>query len=129
MASIFEPSVSALSKSLDLYLLRQAVTADNIANAETPQFKARRVEFEEELKTAIDLGGTSHGSATEAIENVGPRIVEDPQSEIGQDLNTVDMDREMAVMTKNDIRYSATSLAVSKKFGLLKFAISGGGER
>jgi flagellar basal-body rod protein FlgB len=122
---LFDKTIDVLDKSLDLYLLRQQVISDNIANAETPYFKARRVDFESELQRAVEESETGAGRD---ISSVGPRIYEDPYSETGQDLNTVDMDREMAEMSKNDVKYSATTQAITKKFALLKYAISEGGK-
>lgn len=123
---IFGKTFDALSATLDLCLIRQAVVSDNIANAETPGYKARRVEFEAELQRAV-------ASVDQGLEDkmpvVRPAILEDPENEVGQDLNTVDMDREMAVLSKNDVKYSATIQSLTKKFGLLKYAISEGGER
>lgn len=107
-----------------MYLLRHSVISDNIANAETPHFKARRVDFETELGRAVEAQAT--GIAGRDIASVQPVIYEDYQSEMGQDLNTVDMDREMAALTKNEVQYSAATRTVSKKFALLKYAIMGG---
>ncbi len=125
--SLFDSSVRTLEKSMDLYMTRHNVLADNIANAETPFFKARRVDFEAELGRAVAAEETGIGGL--AIEDVKPIIFQEADSELGQDLNTVDMDKEMSALTKNDIQYSAASQMVSKKFALLKYAISGGGER
>lgn len=121
---LFDKTIDTLSKNLDLLQVRQATISDNIANSETPGFKARRVEFENELARAVDQ--SSEADVTGEIEDVRPRIVEDPRSELGLDLNTVDMDREMAELTKTDLKYSAASQAITKKFSLLKYAINEG---
>lgn len=128
MSSLFDKSIDVLSKTMDLCLVRHAVVSDNIANAETPSFKARRVEFEGELQRAVELSESGARAQENDIAAVLPRVYEDPLSERGQDLNTVDMDREMADLTKNDLKYSATSQLISKKFALLKYAIAGGGQ-
>jgi flagellar basal-body rod protein FlgB len=128
MAGIFDPTIDVLSRSLDMYLLRHSVISDNIANAETPFFKARRVDFETELQKAVDAQNSPEESTRE-IASVKPTIYEDPESEVGQDRNTVDMDREMADLSKNDVKYSAGTLAISKKFAMLKYASTDGGER
>lgn len=125
--TLFDKTIDVLDKSLDLYLLRQQIVTDNIANAETPYFKARRVDFENALEQAIEEEATGSVSAGRDIASVKPRIYEDPYSETGQNLNTVDMDREMAEMTKVETKYSATTQAISKKFALLKYAIGEGG--
>lgn len=122
--TLFDKTIDTLSKSLDLHLLRQSVISDNIANAETPQFKARKVEFETELQRAVEAN--ENGAMGPDILSVEANIVQDPHSEMGQDLNTVDMDREMAAMTKNDVQYSAGTQMVNKKFFFLKYAIGEG---
>ncbi len=127
MSSLFDTSVRTLEKSMDLYLTRHNVIADNIANAETPYFKTRQVDFESELQRAVEAEETGIGGVD--IESVRPKIFQDPDTELGQDLNSVDMDREMARMAKNDTQYAAASQMISKKFGLLKYAISGGNDR
>lgn len=124
---LFDSSIDVLHKSLDMYLERQSLISDNIANAETPGFKARKLDFEGELQRAVD--NHENGVAGADISGVQGTVYEDAESETGQDLNTVDMDREMAAMTKNDLKYSASSQAVQKKFALLRYAISEGGEK
>jgi len=121
--NIFDKNIQVLEKSLDLYLVRHSVISDNIANAETPMFKARRVDFEQELQRASEQTEVGIGRN---IASITPVIYEDPNSEVGSDLNSVDMDREMAEMTKNDLKYSAATQAISKKFALLKYAIGEG---
>lgn len=118
---LFDKTIDTLSRSLDLHLMRHSVISDNIANAETPGYKAKRLDFEAELQKAVEANEMSPGSRD--IASVNPVIYEDFQAETGQDLNGVDMDREMAALTKNDIQYSAATQAVSKKFSLLKYAI------
>ena len=124
MSSIFDGSMGVLEKALDLYLTRHAVISDNIANAETPFYKARRVSFEEELQNVVEQKGTN--ASVRDFGGVSSHIFQDPDSEMGQDLNTVDMDREMAMLTKNDIQYSAATQAISKRFALLKYVVNGG---
>lgn len=123
---LFDKNVQVLEKSMDMYLVRHSVIADNIANAETPQFKARRVDFEQELQRAADQQDVGLGRN---IASITPNVYQDTESEVGSDLNTVDMDREMADLTKNDLKYSAATQSISKKFALLKYAIGGEGGR
>lgn len=126
MDALFDKNLDVLSKSLDLHLLRHTVVSDNIANAETPGYKARRVEFEGELQRALNA---SEAMGERSLASVSAIIHQDENSEVGQDLNSVDMDREMAELTKNDVKYSALTQAVSKKFALLQYAIQEGGGR
>jgi flagellar basal-body rod protein FlgB len=125
MSQIFDGSMPVLEKALDMYLVRHSVISDNIANAETPYYKARQVEFESELSKAIEMEEV--GLTSSAIHGVRPTVTQDALTEMGQDLNTVDMDKEMSRLTKNDVQYSAATQAISKKFALMKYVISGGG--
>ncbi len=130
MSQLFDSSIGVLSKSMDMYLLRHSVISDNIANAETPGFKARRVDFEAELQRAVTANETAgEDQVFRELSSLQPAVSEEMGSERGQDLNTVDMDREMAAMTKNDVKYASATQMISKKFALLKYAISEGGER
>ena len=49
------------------------------------------------------------GFGERELSSVKPIIYEDPNSEIGQDLNSVDMDREQTELMKNDVKYSAAT--------------------
>jgi flagellar basal-body rod protein FlgB len=128
MAGLFDPTVDVLARSLDMYLLRHSLISENIANAETPFYKARRVDFEGELQKAVD-SNSDPDQVSREISSVTPKVYEDPFSETGQDRNTVDMDREMAELSKNDVKYSAATIAISKKLAMLKFAATDGGEK
>lgn len=121
---LFDKTIDTLSRSLDLHLERHSVIADNIANAETPFFKARRIDFEAELQRAVDENETVPGMTD--LASVKGTISQEPFSEVGQDLNSVDMDKEMAAMSKNDVKYAANTQALSRKFLLLKYAIGEG---
>jgi len=124
MTQLFDKTVEGLSHSLDLHLLRHSVIMDNIANAETPYYKSRRVDFEKALEQAVQA--QEDGMPGGNIGQVEPHIYQDPDAEVGQDLNSVDMDREMAQLTKNEVKYNAITQAAKYKFSVLKFAISEG---
>ncbi|MEZ4750103.1 MAG: flagellar basal body rod protein FlgB [Bdellovibrionota bacterium] len=133
MSQLFDKTINTLSTALDLYMVRHNVITDNIANAETPGFKARRVEFEQELQNSIEKEkqgvADAEGGIERSLSSIKPILYEDPNSEVGQDRNSVDMDREMAMLKKNEVKYNAATQSVIKKFSLLKFAISEGSNR
>lgn len=122
--SIFDKTIDTLNTALDMQLIRHSVISNNIANAETPHYKSRRVEFEETLQKAVEANDS--GIEENALSSVRPVIFEDYEADRGQDLNTVDMDREMADLTKNDLKYSAGTEAIARKFALLKYTITEG---
>ncbi len=117
MRAFFRDStLLVLSKALDALSLRHEVTANNIANVNTPGFKAKSVRFEDQLKAAISRGDP--GSCR-------PTIEEDPL-QVRLDGGSVDIDLEMARLAETQVGYSAVSRLVSERFSLLKYVISEG---
>jgi flagellar basal-body rod protein FlgB len=126
--------------ALDLRLNRQNVLNSNLANAETPGYRALGYDFEQQLQ-AIAGGADEEGMAmkatdprhflnshTEADGSFQPEVYVRPSESVGQDGNTVDVDQEMAHMAQNQILYRATVELINKKLGTLKYAISNGGQ-
>ena len=119
MESIAE---SALHLALRGLNLRQRVIANNVANADTPRFKAGEVRFEEELRQA--LRRAPDGAALR--EQVIPRIVV-PENRVSQmDENSVDMDRQLLALTETSMRYNAVSRALGERLALYRSVLSDG---
>ena len=118
MSQIFDKTTDALSASLNFRSLRQNVTASNIANAETPNYKAKVVDFEDALIRALDFGG---------IERTKPDVYDNPEVNVTNDQNTVDLEKEMATLQENSILYKAALQLINKKLGALRYAVSEGG--
>ncbi len=132
-------NIPLLSKALDTYSLRQRVTSSNIANINTIGYQAKQVKFEEELRTAVqgDKGNTGTTHQRHIPINAGmttgvqPRIVEnrDGNSEgndpLASGVNNVDIDREMADMAENQIRYRFAARMISGAFKGLQKSIRG----
>ncbi|MCR4402719.1 MAG: flagellar basal body protein [Firmicutes bacterium] len=116
MPVLGDQTIVALSKVLDALSLRHEVTADNIANVNTPGFKARRVLFEDQLKAAISRGDPGSWQPT----------IEEDHLSVRRDGNSVDIDLEMACLAETTMMYSAMSRLVSDRFSLLKYVISEG---
>ncbi len=135
MSQIFDKTTDALATSLNMRLLKQNVTASNIANAETPGYHAKKMDFEEALGRALDIDGlkgmsTSHGEhypvGGGSITKVKADIYENPEGKISNDGNTVDLEKEMASLAENAIQYKAALQLINKKLGALKYAASEG---
>ena len=58
MSGLFDKTTAALQTSINMRQMRHNLTASNIANAETPGYHAKKLDFEEALARAIDLDGT-----------------------------------------------------------------------
>ena len=137
MDSGFDPTMGALNTALNLRLLNQNVISSNIANAETPNYKAKAMEFEGALRDALNVGGKLQPQGVEpghihhaATDPVAPEIYDDPNGIENLDGNTVDRAREMAKLAENQLLYDAAAEMLKRKLGMLKYSISeGGGNR
>jgi len=117
MMQIFTPFVHALGSALQLHHARHTVLAENVANAETPGYRARDLDFQHVLEAAFD--GEAEGSRTG--EEVEPSI--DREAIVKIDRNSVDLDTEMARLSENALRIVALSRFVSGSYDGLKRAI------
>ena len=101
-------AMSALSQ-------QQRVTADNLANLETPGYTAQRVSFEDSLRKAVNSGDPS--SATVSV---------DPSTDpAGVNGNNVSLNGEMVIEQKNNTQFQLLTTAMSAKFDLIQYAIKG----
>lgn len=132
----------ALERGLDACSLRAQLIANNIANADTPNFKAQRLRFEELLAQQLGVD-RPHGHL--------PLIQTDPRHLPGGDIvdlngirtpegviytdnsytqrldgNSVDADHEMAEQAKNAIQYTTLTELASRRLALLRTVISEG---
>ncbi|GAA4871528.1 flagellar basal body rod protein FlgB [Paenibacillus vulneris] len=127
-----KPSFNQLERTLDAASMRQRVIADNVANVDTPLFKRSDVRFEELLQN--ELNGTSplQGYRTDPRHfYIGraavpePQIVRDNSSAINNNLNNVDVDYEMSLLAKNQLRYNVMIQEVSSEIKKARTAIGG----
>ncbi len=131
MSSLFDKTTDALATSMALRQVRHNVTSANIANAETPNYHAKKVEFEGALARALDIDGhgalsTSHEGhfAVGGKQEVSPGIYENPDVALNNDGNTVDLEKEMSALAENSILYKSALQLINKKMAALKYAIS-----
>jgi len=122
--------------SLDHRLKRSEVLAANIANAETPGFRALGYDFEDQLsslahidkKVSIKVNNERHfrNNFTRSDGKVEPDVYIRPTESVPEDGNTVDVDKEMIEMADNQILYKTAVEIINRKIGNLKYAINGG---
>lgn len=96
---------------MDLVSLRQKLTASNIANADTPGYKSKDIDFESELKTAT-------GSQ--------PDVIDAPGLVTKNDGNNVNVDRESRLLSENAIRFTIASNLLQTQIRTLRSAIQEG---
>src|SRR5713226_9165115 len=97
-----------IEKALDGLALRQRVTSDNVANVDTPGYRASRVEFEDVLHSALERGRGADGSEPEQR----PRVVT-PRLHGQSDGNNVDIDTEMVLLAETNLTYNALAQVTS----------------
>jgi flagellar basal-body rod protein FlgB len=114
VAVIGDVTSSVLKAALDGLAQRQRVTADNIANVNTPGFLAGRVDFESSLRGAI-AGGENPASAR----SVTARSFE-PTNTHG---NNVNLDSETVIATETGLRYQLALNALDGKYNSLRTAL------
>ena len=129
-------------QALGLRSQRQRLIASNIANADTPGYVARDLDFQQALRAATgpgsaaapalaatqgghignvggNVGGTAGGASAQG------RLVYATTSQTNLDRNTVDMDRERASFADNSVKYEATLRFINGNVRTMLEAIKG----
>ena len=139
----FTARIDDQGKALSLLAQRQKVLAGNIANADTPGYVARDINFAQALRNATGSTGSSGGGAPAAqlaasqsghitsqagmggTAGLGSALVYAAPSQTNLDRNTVDMDRERASFTDNAVKYEATLRFIGANVRTTLSAITG----
>ena len=125
------PAISQHENSLRFRALRNQVLSSNIANADTPGYKARDIDFGTALKDAqqdsVGLKRTSdlHQQAWGTM-TTGAKMMYRVPSQPTLDGNTVSMDVEQAAFAENALQYRASLAFLDGSIRTLKYAIKGG---
>jgi len=125
------PALSQYEQALRFRAQRNQVLSSNIANADTPNYKARDLDFADALKGArqesIGLTATSdqHKQAWGTTRDGAHTMYRVPtQSTL--DGNTVEMDVEQAAFAENAIQYRASLAFLDGQIRSLRYALKGG---
>ena len=127
--TIFDRTMQLLHRTLDLREARQRVIASNIANEETPGYRAADLNFQDSLQAAQRGKGLVTLSVTQGL-HIGPRggsvqqvmgkLGPVPAGDLPLDANSVNIELEMAKMSDNAMQYNAAADLLARKFrGLL----------
>lgn len=109
---MIDPLSINLERYMDLLSARQKLVASNIANADTPGYKTRDIDFQTEFRNAIDPAR--------------PQVAEVSGLKTKNDGNNVNIDRESRLLAENDIRFSIATSLMKTRFKTLRAAIEGG---
>ena len=120
-------TVGLVRLSLDVAMLRHQVIANNIANAHTPGFLPRRVEFETLLSGAATQppSGINDAALRAKLETLTELVREGAVVKASSE-DSVELDLEMVRLTENVIRYRALLEALGKRTSMIAMAIKEG---
>ena len=121
--------IPRLQTVLDLAANRQKLLTENVANAETPGYRRKDIDFRAELKAAVGRTGGATMKATNAKHigagaNEHTPTVNSEKIPEGQQFG-VSIDREMASVAQNQLEYNVAARLVSRKFDALRTVIRG----
>ena len=137
---LFSTTVEVLAKSVDLRTRQQNLISSNLANAETPGYVPKSLEFEQQLRSAVkktpsraSAQSVTHpahiplkGGAGVRVRQVEGSVVETPAKTPGRDGNAVELENEMGRMMQNQVLFNASAQLLAKKFEGLKSALREG---
>ena len=136
MRGIFDTHTQLLHRSLDFRAKRNSLLSGNIANIETPGYKAKDLVFERSLNRAmkanlpgpLNVTNSRHfdGRQILPLHLVKPEVIRTSNPVGNVDGNSVDLEREMVKLGENQVVYQAMTRMISAKFAALRLSIREG---
>lgn len=136
MDRLFNKHFTLLERSLDFRFHRQNLLAANVANAETPGYKARDLVFEEALGKAmraeepgpLNVRDPRHFDGNDAVplEMVTPETIRSGNPVGSLDGNSVDLEKEMAKLGENQVMYQVLTQILTSRLRGLRHVIKEG---
>lgn len=128
---LFSNTISTLENSLNYSSTKQKVIAENIANADTPNFKSKNASFKSTMEAAMDQTLQARKTNSKHLNFKGITmsniaITTDRTTSYHNNGNNVDLDKEMSDLAANQIYYNALIDRISGKFKSLQSVIRGG---
>ncbi|MEE2959648.1 MAG: hypothetical protein VYA34_02805 [Myxococcota bacterium] len=118
--------VNSLERIIDYHLERHGVLTSNLTNADTPNYRPRELIFSDSLTraTAIQKTDARH---VEGLETT-PYIVKKSEEPINIDNNGVRLEKAMAKLAGNKIRFETGLDLVRRRLAIIKYAATNGGQ-
>ncbi|MDD9943002.1 MAG: flagellar basal body rod protein FlgB [Myxococcales bacterium] len=128
MSELFS-TVGVLHRALDYHAERHNLLSSNVANADTPGFRPAELLRvpEEHVATNLPLARTKEGHQRPEHAVGDPRfsVLEDESAPVGADGNAVAVDREMAKVSANNLRYEGAARLVKAKLAMIRYVAGG----
>jgi flagellar basal-body rod protein FlgB len=120
--------LAALRRQMSLAAARQAVAASNLANVNTPGYRAQEVDFDDALSARLEATGmhATHERHLAGTQPTGADVREAEGLAARRDGNTVQIDRELLNMSTAAGEFARAQTALAAKFRLVRYAINEG---
>ncbi len=121
--------INVLDKAADASYTRETLIANNIANADTPTYKRKDIDFQSVLEKELREGSTQYSSMDAWVKNMDTsELTAQSYTDYANysyriDKNNVDIDTENVELASEQLRYQQLTTAVSQEFSHLKTAI------
>lgn len=112
------PDFKVMQKSMDMLWLKQRVISNNVANIETPGYKAKAVSFQNVLSTEY------YKENPEGLASLKPVVTVDNTSSIRIDGNNVDLDKESLELWRTYAQYTYLRESMSAQFKNMRYVIN-----
>jgi flagellar basal-body rod protein FlgB len=128
---LFDGLHNGLQRVLDLRQAQHSLTASNLANADTPGYKAKVIPFDQILSAAVDQSEGLRCTDARHLSGIGgdagnPEVDELEAPPWSVDGNSVVAEREAARLAENAMLFSGVSQGVSRRLAMLRYAASDG---
>ena len=135
MTTLFGENTELLQKVLDLRMKRQNIVAGNLANNDNPDYKARRLKFEEKLQNSLQLSDQGNMERTDAKHlptsfdsDLKPDFYKEFEGRVVEGEDAVNMENEMSVQNQNTVMYNTLTTIMKMKFGGMEKVIRSGSQ-
>lgn len=121
-------SMLLMEKSMGYLWTKQAAILDNIANAETPYYKAKVVTFEDSIRAQLEQAASRPEGAGKAVRDIledSELTVFEAQEQTRMDDNGVNVTEQMTEMIRNAYQQQYVYQAITKHYSLLRMAVQG----
>lgn len=127
IGSIYGNSMGMMEKSLDYLWAKQGITSANLANVDTPGYKAKYLSFEDTFRNKLEAASIKGSKAQvgRAITSTEPTVRESQTQTARLDGNNVNADVEMVELTKTALQYQYELNSVNSDIARLRSAIKG----
>jgi flagellar basal-body rod protein FlgB len=118
--------VAALRRQMTIAVAKQVAAAGNLANVDTPDYKAVEVTFQGALDERLAPPVATHAGHLSGQSSSAVQVQEIRGASPRRDGNTVQLDRELLTMGRAGGDFSAAQTALAAKFRLVRYAINEG---